>query len=133
MSDEGNRPPGLNWLDRAACRGVAVEIMFPSNGEYSPAKKVCAGCPVISECGAQSLLDDDRHGCFGGMTPYERRRLRSQLGLAPKRPPLAPHGTMAAVKRHYRHGEPLCEPCKVAQTCWQNPEQKPMGGKRAWR
>jgi hypothetical protein len=27
----------------------------------------------------------------------------------------APHGTWTAAKRHRRHEEPLCEPCKVAE------------------
>jgi len=27
---------------------------------------------------------------------------------------LSPHGTVAAVRRHHRHHEPLCEPCVVA-------------------
>lgn len=28
---------------------------------------------------------------------------------------LKPHGTMAAVRRHERAGEPLCEPCVAAR------------------
>jgi hypothetical protein len=28
--------------------------------------------------------------------------------------PTAPHGTAAAARRHYRHGEKPCEPCRVA-------------------
>ena len=27
----------------------------------------------------------------------------------------APHGTWTAAKRHRRHNEPLCDPCKVAE------------------
>lgn len=27
---------------------------------------------------------------------------------------LAPHGTAAAYRRHYKHGEKPCEPCRVA-------------------
>lgn len=27
--------------------------------------------------------------------------------------PTRPHGTQAAIRRHERHGEPLCEPCRV--------------------
>jgi hypothetical protein len=28
--------------------------------------------------------------------------------------PTAPHGTPAAARRHWRHGEKPCEPCRVA-------------------
>jgi hypothetical protein len=38
--------------------------------------------------------------------------LRHRTGTAP----LAPHGTPAAFKRHLRHGEKPCPPCREANT-----------------
>lgn len=31
---------------------------------------------------------------------------------------LRPHGTMAAVRRHQRAGEPLCDLCRVEHNAW---------------
>jgi hypothetical protein len=46
------------------------------------------------------------------MSPAEKsRRYRDRKRGAPPRK-LQPHGTRAAVRRHERAGEPLCEACK---------------------
>jgi hypothetical protein len=36
-----------------------------------------------------------------------------QRGGAPREP--QPHGTLAAYRRHQRHGEPPCEECRAAE------------------
>jgi hypothetical protein len=53
--------------------------------------------------------------------------LCTMLGLpcecrrGPGRPQTQPHGTVAAARRHYRHGERLCEDCRQAeQRHWQD-------------
>lgn len=42
------------------------------------------------------------------------RRYRRRKGVKP-RPPLKPHGTMAAWKRHRKRGETPCPKCKAAK------------------
>lgn len=37
----------------------------------------------------------------------------------PGRPVTQPHGTTAAFKRHQRHGEEACAPCRLAWNEWQ--------------
>lgn len=51
-----------------------------------------------------------------------RVRLAEQAGRAPGvpgRPVTAPCGTVAAYKRHQRHGEPPCEACRAAWSEYQ--------------
>lgn len=54
-------------------------MWFPAKGEATgPAKRVCARCPVLSECQAWVLgLDHEEFGVWGGMSERERRQLRS--------------------------------------------------------
>lgn len=60
--------------------------------------------------------------CAKAKTAYDReqtekKRLRREGGYVPKpRKPKQPCGTYAASQRHYRDGEPLCEPCKAAKS-----------------
>ena len=50
-----SRPPaaGTTWRDFAACLTVGPEIFFPEKGENDlsrAAKRICATCPVTSNC-----------------------------------------------------------------------------------
>ncbi len=57
------------------------------------------------------------------MTPADRQRqYRDRLRGGPPRVP-APCGTVAAYKRHQRHGEPACAPCRAAWAEWQRAYQ----------
>ena len=65
------------WQDRAACLGeghwfFAPEYETPQAREIrvANAKTVCAGCPVIVECGEAGA--DEQHGIWGGLTEDER-------------------------------------------------------------
>jgi WhiB family redox-sensing transcriptional regulator len=75
--------PQEEWRTRAACRGRSVDIFFPEDdhhrrGElYGPARSICAGCEVRSECAQVGATE--RFGCWGGLTepqrhPKSRRR-----------------------------------------------------------
>lgn len=67
---------GLPWLDQAACVDIAPEIMFPTNThDLRLAKKVCAACPVTSECLTYALDQGERFGVWGGTSERERARL----------------------------------------------------------
>ena len=70
------------WRERAACRGVDVELFFPKQTIPTgchEAKKLCASCPVINECRAEWERMPpalQRHGVWFGTTDKERREQR---------------------------------------------------------
>ncbi len=72
------------WWDRAACVGQPLHIFFPRRGDRNTAdeaKKVCASCPVATDCLAfalsreQGTATSGRFGIYGGVTASDRRRL----------------------------------------------------------
>jgi len=72
-----------NWLHKAACRGLPIDIFFPlKNGgdPYTLAREICSGCSVTQQCLELALREnkeeDDKWGIFGGLDPYERWRER---------------------------------------------------------
>lgn len=65
------------WVDRAACRGMDVDLFFPDHGESAEeAKAVCKTCTVTSECLSWALETQAKHGVFGGLSPKQRRPSR---------------------------------------------------------
>ncbi len=85
----GHGRPG-DFRHRAACRSVDPEVFFPV-AEAGPelarevgiAKRVCAGCPVRSECLTWALAHQP-HGIAGGLTETERVQLRHGRRTAQK-------------------------------------------------
>ena len=74
---------GGNWWVRAACRGLASPKHDPWFDErnLSRAGVTCrTSCWVRSQCLEDALAREgtagrsSRHGMWGGMTPYQRRR-----------------------------------------------------------
>ena len=67
------------WLEYAACAGVDADLFFPvGNGDSvgeqtADAKRVCAGCPVKSECLDWALETRQYTGVWGGLSERERR------------------------------------------------------------
>jgi WhiB family transcriptional regulator, redox-sensing transcriptional regulator len=69
------------WHAEAACRGRDPERWFPEKRKTLaeeiraalPAKRICAGCPVLTECLATAFEND--FGIWGGSTPAERERV----------------------------------------------------------
>jgi len=64
--------------EQAACAGEDTAIFFPepgphARGDTALAKAICASCPIIKECLAFALANDE-YGIWGGTTDYERRR-----------------------------------------------------------
>jgi WhiB family redox-sensing transcriptional regulator len=80
--DDDARTP---WQERAACRGVGIDLFFPvgSTGpaadEIRRARQICAGCPVRQQCLDYALASGQQYGIWGGLDEQERRRLRQQL------------------------------------------------------
>lgn len=71
-----------DWKTRAACRAEDPETFFPVGEPGNPgydrqadrAKAVCHTCPVIADCLAYGIREDE--GIYGGTTPAERRSAR---------------------------------------------------------
>lgn len=72
--------PPQEWTRRAACRNLDPDFMFPegNNNHYKEQRKVCAGCPVSTECA--ELGRDEAWGMWGGTTVKQRRALGGGRG-----------------------------------------------------
>lgn len=67
------------WRSRGACNGLDPDLFFPSVNENAPtAKRVCADCPVIRQCGEWAIAHNEQSGVWGGMSEKERKRIRRQ-------------------------------------------------------
>jgi WhiB family redox-sensing transcriptional regulator len=68
------------------CAQTDPELFFPAAAEgtrvgdrrRAEAKRICALCPVISECLAWALGSGEDYGIWGGMTEGERRALLTE-------------------------------------------------------
>lgn len=76
------------WQDRAACRGMDIDIFFPAKGKgLKQARGICAGCSVRQECLDEAIYvmqSDDSDGFRGGKTYRQRRMMRNDLKLGVK-------------------------------------------------
>jgi WhiB family redox-sensing transcriptional regulator len=69
-------------MTRALCRQVSPELFFPDPAENpTAAVKVCNLCLVRAECLQYALDFDERFGVWGGLTAYQRVRLRPKDAL----------------------------------------------------
>lgn len=65
------------WTRDALCAQVDPDAFFPEAGAHArDAKRVCGACPVRAECLSSALARGERHGIWGGLSPWERRKLR---------------------------------------------------------
>lgn len=64
----------MKWRAEAACIGEDPELFFDPR-RLDSARRVCAGCPVRTECLRDALARQDRWAVRGGRTPRERRQL----------------------------------------------------------
>jgi WhiB family redox-sensing transcriptional regulator len=65
------------WQDKASCAGMDSRVFLSGvTSRVQIAKAVCASCPVIQECLAFALANEDYEPhVYGGMTGDERRRV----------------------------------------------------------
>jgi WhiB family transcriptional regulator, redox-sensing transcriptional regulator len=64
-----------NWRFRAACAGTAVNFYpdRPGADVEKPAKQVCQGCKVRTNCLDEALESGEPFGIWGGLNAKERR------------------------------------------------------------
>ncbi|WP_189866804.1 WhiB family transcriptional regulator [Streptomyces poonensis] len=76
----------MEWLRQAACVGEDPDLFFPvgTTGpalqDIADAKRICAGCPVISECLSWALGSGQTSGVWGGLAEDERTALLRTAG-----------------------------------------------------
>jgi len=79
----------ISWRDEAACKSVPTEAFFPEEGGVpTTLAKLCAGCPVRSECLDFAVSDWTIYGIWAGTDEKERRKMRQsrQENKAPASP-----------------------------------------------
>lgn len=121
----------VEWMDDAECRtppvGVSRETwvnLFVRTKEvenpayersvYARARAVCERCPVIGECREYALARPEPHGMWGGLSPNQRKAIRSKRRLTKQRSVLV-HGTNSGYQRHGCR----CELCRGANREYQ--------------
>ena len=69
------------WEPDALCKEIGNRLFYPEQIEGtptmespSPALTACGMCPVMAECRAYALANDERLGVWGGMTLEARKR-----------------------------------------------------------
>ena len=68
--------PKDGWMQRAACRGLDVELFYSPDVETArEAVRVCRACPVRRECLETAILSEEQFGVWGGTLERPRRRL----------------------------------------------------------
>lgn len=77
--------PPQPWMEQAACSTVDPDLFFMvgDTPEYRTAtrqaKRICRRCPVMDACLDYALKINDRHGIWGGLTPWERQTIRKDF------------------------------------------------------
>ena len=71
------------WMHEGNCRLYPPSTFFPSDGVgVDKARKICAGCPVMSRCLEYALEQRIDHGVWGGCSERERRRILKRRRLS---------------------------------------------------
>lgn len=86
----GAQVENWEWQLLGACNAHETEMFFHPEDERGAArarreraaKQVCAGCPVLSVCRAHALHTHEQHGVWGGLSEYERARVRNAAARA---------------------------------------------------
>ena len=108
------------WQEFALCRGK-VDVMFPADGDYREAKRLCAECPVREVCREHA---DGQYGMWGGVVgstervdPNDRRRACLHCG-APAPSLIRRGGRWCGIVcwRRWREGAGAEPPTGVAST-----------------
>lgn len=66
-----------DWRKQAECLDADPEIFFPESGSNGrEAVKVCARCPVSTECLNYAMFHKIDEGVWGGKSAIQRHRLK---------------------------------------------------------
>lgn len=72
-----------SWRMKGLCAHEDPELFFPrERNELAqlPGKNICnSGCPVKETCRAYGMTHPEASGIWGGLSEYERRRLRKHV------------------------------------------------------
>jgi len=64
------------WMADGKCREYPAGTFFPRDGVgVIIAQRICATCPVASQCLEYALENHVDHGIWGGCSERERRRI----------------------------------------------------------
>ena len=72
----------MNWQDNAACRDQPHDYWYAEKHKEGAqqllrqGKAICAECPVRAECLEHAVINNERHGVWGGLSPRQRQPLR---------------------------------------------------------
>lgn len=78
------KPDRSGWQADAACQGQMGVAFYPPvsserrksrSSREAQAKRVCATCPVSTECLDHAVAVGERYGIWGGLTFAERKHL----------------------------------------------------------
>ena len=68
------------WVEKAACVSFPTNIFYPEKGHGAAmAKHICWHCPVQLDCLTYSLVQNEPHGVWGGLSEQERKDLRRTM------------------------------------------------------
>jgi len=72
-----------SWMASGNCRSYPPAVFFPSDGVgVDRARRICATCPVSTNCLEYALENRIDHGVWGGASERERRRILKRRRLA---------------------------------------------------
>lgn len=67
------------WMKQAKCRGEDSDIFFPDRGvNPHAARRICADCPVSTQCLDYAVQYNCRDGVWGGYTGQGLHRVLRQ-------------------------------------------------------
>jgi len=68
-----------DWVRDAVCATTSPDLFFPDHGDMETvraAKRICASCPVRTECAEYAIRTNQTYGIWGGMAPKTLRAER---------------------------------------------------------
>jgi WhiB family redox-sensing transcriptional regulator len=69
-------PSETAWMAQGNCADQPPSLFFPSDGVgVEHAKRICADCPVRSQCLEYAIENRIDHGVWGGTSERQRRRI----------------------------------------------------------
>lgn len=77
---DGSLTDFWNWQQEGLCNPLDPEYFFHPEGErggprrrrIERAKRICAQCPVITQCREYALMNQEPYGVWGGLSEEER-------------------------------------------------------------